>query len=214
LSLSAFSGQRPDCGVKATYTGFMSSRVWLSVVVAAALIAGACGDPPDREIQQAQGAIDAARAAGADQFATTEFTAAEDALKRANDAVAQRDYRLALNHALDARERAQNAAKEAADHKATARSQAERALLDAMTALTDAHTNLRAAEAARAPSRVLGPARRIITDAEDAVQKARAAFDRGEYLVVKEMTALPTARLQGAAHDLDAATPAGNRRRR
>ena len=73
----------------------------------------ACGDPPDKEMQQAQGAIDAARAAGADQYARDEFTAAEDALKRAHEAVDQRDYRQALNNALDARERAQTAAKEA-----------------------------------------------------------------------------------------------------
>ena len=57
-------------------------------------------------MQQAQGAIDAARAAGADQYAREEFTAAEDALKRSHEAVAQRDYRQALNTALDARERA------------------------------------------------------------------------------------------------------------
>ena len=71
----------------------------------------ACGgEPPDKEMQQAQGAIDAARAAGADQYAHEEFAAAQEALTHANEAVEQRDYRLALNHALDSRERAQNAA--------------------------------------------------------------------------------------------------------
>src|SRR5215470_14405074 len=93
-------------------------RVPRSVAVLAALAAltaAACGDPPDKEIQQAQGAIDAARAAGADVYAHDEFAAAEQALKNANDAVAQRDYRLALNHALDARDRAKTAATQAAD---------------------------------------------------------------------------------------------------
>src|ERR1041384_1104727 len=81
-------------------------------IVAAVLMAG-CGDPPNKEMDQAQGAIDAARAAGADRYAATEYTAATDALKRAQDAVAQRDYRQALNEALDSREHAQNAAREA-----------------------------------------------------------------------------------------------------
>jgi hypothetical protein len=189
-------------------------RLLLSVAFVAALIGAACGDPPDKEIQQAQGAIDAARAAGADQYATAEFTAAQEALKRANDAVAQRDYRLALNHALDARERAQNAAKEAADRKTTARSEAERALLDAMTALNDAHTKLRAAETARAPAKTLSAARRVITDGEDTVQKARAAFDGGDYLTAKTTMAETTERLKATAHDLEAATPSSNRRRR
>src|SRR5262249_57570335 len=100
-------------------------RLLLSVAVAAALMGAACGDPPDKEIQQAQGAIDTARAAGADQYATAEYTAAQEALKRANDAVEQRDYRLALNYALDARERAQNPAKEAPDTNTTAPSPTE-----------------------------------------------------------------------------------------
>ena len=77
----------------------------------------ACGEPPDKEMHQAQGAIDAARAAGADTYAPDEFKAAVDALARAQDAVAQRDYRLALNNALDSRERAQNAARMGADRQ-------------------------------------------------------------------------------------------------
>ena len=42
--------------------------------------------------------------------------------KSAQDAVAQRDYRLALNYALDSRDRAQRAAKEAASQQAMLRS--------------------------------------------------------------------------------------------
>ena|SRR5436190_20496744 len=192
-------------------------RVLHSVAVVAALAAlmgAACGDPPDKEIQQAQGAIDTARAAGADLYATTEYSAAQDALKRANEAVEQRDYRLALNNALDARERAQNAAKEAADRKTTARSEAERALLDAMTALNDAHTKLRAAETAHAPPKLLTTARHVITDGEDTVQKAREAFDNQDYLGVKTTVSGMTGRLKAAAGELEAAAPGSNRRRR
>jgi hypothetical protein len=60
-------------------------------------------------MDQAQGSIDAARAAGADRFATEQYGAAVKALQNAQDAVALRDYRLALNYALDARDRAQRA---------------------------------------------------------------------------------------------------------
>src|SRR2546430_13034827 len=54
------------------------------------------------------------------------FSAATEALKNAHAAVEARDYRLALNYALDARDRAQAAARDAADRKATARSDADR----------------------------------------------------------------------------------------
>src|ERR687887_2904186 len=120
--------QEPTAG--SSYTPFMlvGRRFARSFALAAALTAAACGDPPEKEMQQAQGAIDAARAAGADDYANEELTAAQAALKRANDAVEQHDYRLALNNALDARERAQNAAKQAADGKAVARTEAEHTL--------------------------------------------------------------------------------------
>lgn len=189
-------------------------RVLLSLAVVAALAGAACGTPPDKEIQQAQGAIDAARSAGADQYAHDEFAAAEDALKRAHDAVTDRDYRLALNNALDARERAQNAIKEATDKKAAARATAERQLLDTMTALNDARAKLRAAETARAAPRVLAAARREIAASEDAVQKARAAFDGGDYPEVVRMSGEITARLRTVVSNLGAVPAAPARRRR
>ena len=50
------------------------ASVWVTLL----FVAG-CADPPSKEMDQAQGAIDAARAAGADQYATTGLTAAERA---------------------------------------------------------------------------------------------------------------------------------------
>ena len=102
-------------------------------------------------MDQAQGAIDAARAAGADRYATEEYQAAVEALKQAQEAVTQRDYRLALNHALDSRERAQTAAKEAAGQQVTLRSGAERRLGEVTAMLAQANQRLAAAESARAP---------------------------------------------------------------
>src|SRR5207302_905741 len=67
------------------------TRWWLPALLIAALFAAACGDPPDKEMDQAQGAIEAARAAGADRYATTEYAAANDALTRARLAVTGRD---------------------------------------------------------------------------------------------------------------------------
>ncbi|PYR32924.1 MAG: hypothetical protein DMF92_00505 [Acidobacteria bacterium] len=189
-------------------------RFGLAAAVVASLTVGGCGAPPDKEIDQAQGAIDAAGAAGADQYAHEEFLAAQEALKHAHEAVDARDYRLALNHALDSREHAQSAAKEAADHKAMARSEAERALGDITAVLTATHAKLKAAETARAPAKTLAEARRVIADTEGAVQKARAAFDRGDYLAVPVTIAGVTRRLAVTAHSLDAvAVPAVKRRR-
>jgi hypothetical protein len=188
-------------------------RLVVSLAVLAAVAGAACGDPPDKEMQQAQGAIDAARAAGADQYAREEFAAAEDALKRSHDAVAQRDYRQALNTALDARERAQAAAKESADRKAIARTDATTALAGADAALHDSRARLKAAETARLPGRSLAAARRAIDNGESAVQKARTAFDQGDYPAAISTARSVPAQLGPATHDLEAAATTGGRRR-
>jgi len=189
-------------------------RFGLAALVVASVMIGGCGAPPDKEIQQAQSAIDDAVATGAGQYAPEELLAAQEALKHAHEAVDQRDYRLALNHALDSREHAQSAAKEAADRKAMARLEAERALADATKALVAARAKLKTAETARKPARTLAEARRVIADTEGTVQKARAAFDRGDYPTVFAAMKDTTARLLVTVHSLDsAAGPAVKRRR-
>ena len=190
-------------------------RVVLSLAILAATLTGtACGDPPDKEMQQAQGAIDAARAAGADRYAPAEYVAAQAALKRATEAVEQRDYRLALNHALDARERAQAAAKEAADHKATARTDAEHAITQVSSTLNEAHARLKATEAGHAPPKTAADARREIEAGDAAVQEARTAFDHADYLGALDALQGVTARLRASTHDLEPAAPPPPRRRR
>jgi hypothetical protein len=190
-----------------------SVRVVAALLALCVALAGAaCGDPPDKELQQAQSAIDAARTAGAEQFARDEFTAAQDALKRANDAVAQHDYRLALNNALDARERAQNAAKEAAEGSRATREKVERALADAAAALADARARLKAAESARVSAKRLTAARRKIDDGDIALQKARTNFDRGEYAAAIDASTRITADLHAAARDLASAASPTRRR--
>jgi hypothetical protein len=188
-------------------------RFLLSCAIAAAMAGAACGDPPDKEMQQAQGAIDAARAAGADQYAREEFTAAENALKKSHEAVEQRDYRQALNAALDAREQAQAAAKESVNKKATARADATKALADADAALHNARARLKAAETAHVPTRSLTIGRKAIDNGENAVQEARAAFDKEDYLATIDKARPVPAHLTTAAHDLDAAASATGRRR-
>ena len=156
-------------------------RVAQVVALGLALVMTACGEPPNKEMHQAQGAIDAARAAGADQYAADELAGAVRALEQANAAAAQRDYRLALNHALDSRELAQNAAREAATERAAARSRAERLLADVTTALATAMSRLEAAEGVKLPKNALAGPRDEIATVQKAVQEAGAALGREDY---------------------------------
>ena len=140
------------------------------------LFVAACSAPPQKEIDMAQGAIDAARAAGGEQYAAEEYAAATAALQDAHDAVGQRDYRLALTRALDAHDRAQDAARGAADGKARARGEVEAATAAAAAAVAQIQRRIEAAEAAKVPPRELASAHKLHADAEKAVQEARTAI--------------------------------------
>jgi hypothetical protein len=188
------------------------SMVFLFMFAAATSLA--CGHPPDKEMQQAQGALDAARFLGAEQYAREEFTAAQDALKHANEAVALRDYRLALNHALDSRERAQMAAKMAADGKAVARVNADRAISRAAATLDTLRARISAAEASRTPPRGLAKARRVVADAHSKVQEARTVYEQGDYLTATSTAQAITELILAATKELDPPTTSSPRRRR
>src|SRR6266850_6849790 len=184
----------------------------LSACIVAAVLVTACGDPPNKEMDQAQGAIDAARAAGADRYATSEYTAATDTLKRAQDAVAQRDYRQALNEALDSREHAQNAAREAADTKAQVRIEVERDMAQIAALIAQANTRLAAAARSRAPRRVLDGPRSDLAAVDESVQKAGAAMRADDYLAAKAALQGVKERIQQAMRALG--TPAVQSSRR
>lgn len=149
-----------------------ASVAWLLT----ALLACACGSPPHKEMDQAQGAIDAAKAAGAEKWAPTEYAAAQTALNQANEAVAQRDYRLALNHALESREQAQNAARTAADTRARLRGDTERALADVTSLIVQTRNRLSTLPPARA-RRV----RQALAVHGEEVQKAGKAIQAEDY---------------------------------
>jgi hypothetical protein len=189
-------------------------RTALSFIMVAALAALACGDPPEKEMQQAQGAIDAARAAGADEYASAEFTAAQAALKRANDAVAQRDYRQALSYALDARERAQDAARAAADGKAAARSKAESSIIALSADVKQLESRLKAAEAAHVAPRDLRDVRAVEQDARNALQEAGTALAKGDYKGATDAVAGQTPRVKAAIKAVETTPARASRKRR
>jgi len=191
---------------------FRRSFVAITLVLLAFSSFACGGDPPDREIQGAQNAIDQARAAGADRYAVEEYNAAVDALKNAHLAVDQRDYRLALNNALDSKERAENSLKLAIDGKAAARSAAEKALTGATQAITAADTKLKAS-ATRASTRALADARDALEEAQKHVQEARTAFDGGDYYAALSAASAAAQSAKAASERIEVG-PAGTTPRR
>ena len=190
-------------------------RVVRRLALITAILSAGCAEPPHKEMNQAQGAIDAARAAGADRFAAGELTAAQDALKRSDEAAAAGDYRQALNHALDSRERAQNAAKLAVEGRADARGQAERAIAEVATLLARSLSQLKDADVARLNARELKGPRAVVAAAEAKLQKARTALKAEDYPGVTTALNGAAAELQAALTQIDAAaSPRSSPRKR
>lgn len=168
-------------------------------LLCALLFCAGCSEPPQKEMSEAQGAIDAARAAGAEQYAADAYRAATTALKESQDAVQQRDYRLALSRAIDASQRAQEAAKLAADGMARARSEAEVAITDAANALQQLEARIKAAEAVRVPARDISDSAKAAAEGQDILQKARASLAARDYVAasttVEDVAARITAQI-------------------
>jgi hypothetical protein len=151
-----------------------------AILLCTAVLAVACSEPPNKELDRAQGALDAARAAGAERYAPQEFLAATGALAEAHEAVNQRDYRLALSLAVDANERALAAAREAAAARARIIGERERALADTAAALKELQARIAAAEKTRVPARDIKAARGVADAAAQALQEARTLLGKDD----------------------------------
>jgi hypothetical protein len=188
------------------------------IAICAVFLSVACSAPPQKEIDRAQGAIDAARAAGAEQYAPEPFEAATTAMQQTHEAVQQRDYRLALSRVTDANERALEAARQAANGKARARVEAEAAINHLAATIRQIDERLKAAETSRLTAREMDAARRARANADQKLQEARAALNAGNYLAaIAAAKGLPdqiTAEIRTLNEAIELKTGRGGRKRR
>ena len=152
----------------------------LPLIVSLLLVLAGCSGPPQKELDQARDALAAAKAAGADRYAPAEYSAAASSLDKANAAVDQRDYRQALNYALDSRQRAVEAERLAPEGKARAKSATEALYGTVASSTNRLQTALRTAETA-APPKALRAGQAVLKEARAHLQKASAAITAGNF---------------------------------
>jgi uncharacterized membrane protein YgaE (UPF0421/DUF939 family) len=154
-----------------------------------ALLAIACAAPPNKELDQARAAIAAARAAGAERFSPTEIATADRELKLASEAVAARDHRLALNHALESLEQAELAARSATETRARLRRDGEQSIAESTALIASTRARLDGPKAAQIPRRTRQAARQTLTELEKALQEADAALRKEDFKAAEPMLA-------------------------
>lgn len=163
-------------------------RSALALVCVVGTLAG-CAAPPTKELSQAEGAIVAARAAGAATYAADELRAAEDTLARANTDVTARDFRAALGHALDASARAQVAATVAVEQRVKSRLAADQTLDDFASLIEKLDAALATSEAKRVPAPARRRAAAAVATALAALRAAREAVERDDLPVLRAIPA-------------------------
>ena len=185
------------------------AATWLCALLA--LAAAGCADPPTKEIDQAQAAIEVAVSGGAERFAEADLAAARTALVQARDSVAQREYKLALGHALDSRERAQTAARHAVEARDALKRDTQASLAEVMALQARAQRLIATAGpgAARTRARRARPEHARLTTR---VQEARALVEQGDD--VKAATVLPALKmdLTSLVQELEGASAAQSSR--
>jgi len=167
------------------------------------LAAAGCSAPPQKEIDQAQAAVDLARTSGAETYAAEEYAAAVGGVAKARAAVDQRDYRQALSYAIDSRQRAQNAVRQAAAGKVEAKSATEASLAAVSSELIQIEDRLKAAETARVPAKELRAPRALLTDVRKGLQEARTEIGAENYAKAGEILTTVRKKLDDAGHDVE-----------
>ena len=174
-------------------------------------MATGCSAPPQKEIDQAQAAVDQARTAGADKFAPEEYAAATAGLQKAQAAVDQRDYSQALSFAIDARQRAQNAIRQAAEGKKRAQRAVEALYGEAATRANKLQALLRTAEAGRVKPKELREPRAALAKARKVLQEASAGITLGNYEDASKSLTEVRRKLDAAIHDVESISPRASR---
>ena len=156
----------------------------ISLFVAVAVLAG-CDDPPTAELDAAKQALDTARNADAERFASSEYSAAQRAYSEAETTTnteAERfflfkDFEQARAQIADAKTKAMRAESSAEAEKKRQRESAEAAIAAARDAIAAAYTSLEEAPSGKGTEADIEELRAELSTADADLDAAEAAVD-------------------------------------
>jgi hypothetical protein len=159
----------------------------LFIVPVFLLILG-CGGEPTKELADAKGALESARAAEADIYAPDLFAQAENSIAEAENLIAQKKYGEAKKLLMDAKNVAETAAAQAVTNKDNTKTEVE----DYLAAIDQGMKQLNETQDL-AKQWGIPKKQRELADELAAwnanVDKARAEYDAGNYSSAKELAA-------------------------
>ena len=168
-------------------------KFMLPLLLGLAMIAVGCAKPPQADIQAAKAAVDAARQAGADDYAKTSLKEAEDA-NAALDAELQaqekkfalfRSYKQATTLAADVKAKAEKAATDATAGKEQAKNEATQLITEAKKMRDEANGLLANAPAGKGSKADIDAMKSDLQGVETQIAAADQAFNEGRYIEAK-----------------------------
>jgi len=193
----------------------MKTRVIAIVMLAIVLVfLAGCSKPPQMEMQNANVALQAAKAAEAEQYAPTAYRAAMDSLNAANAAKQQQDSKFALFRGygkskemfVKAEVAAKQAEAQAKTEKERVKQEVTQLLAQAQAALDSANVMLKKAPRGKGSKVDLAMITNDLTAATAARDDAMADFNAGKYLSARSKTTAVIQRVQRIQQELAAAS--------
>ncbi|MEW6671635.1 MAG: hypothetical protein AB1427_08020 [Thermodesulfobacteriota bacterium] len=159
-------------------------------VTVIAMLAG-CSQPPKQEVDAANAALQAAVAAGAEQYAAAELKAAQDLSAKLNGEMEKKDYKAAKQTAVEMKDAADKAKAAAEAEKAKAKEAATAGAAEVKQGLEKAKGLVAEAAKMKLPADLLKPIQEQLAAAEAgageldgmvAAEKFKEAADKGAQL--------------------------------
>ena len=171
----------------------MKWTVRLMVLVALVGVVAGCSKPPTQEMEAAKAKLEAARTAQADQYAPTEWQAAQDAMNAADQEITAQNAKMALMRnykqakalvatADDAAGKAQEAA---VAGKEKMKGEAEQLIANATAAIDSSQALMKKAPRGKETKADLDLIQGDIDAAQSSLQEAQTAMTQTDYITAK-----------------------------
>lgn len=146
-----------------------------------------CAKPPKAEIDAAEAALKSATEAGAGKYASAKYKEASDMLSKAKKEVENKKYKEALQSAITAKTKAEEAKTEAEANKTKAKGEVETLLVEAGKSITNAKAKVDSiAKALKIPADKLQPIKDELANLDKALEEGKTANSSGDYITAKE----------------------------
>jgi DNA repair exonuclease SbcCD ATPase subunit len=159
----------------------MRSVLNFCLILGFTLAVAGCAKPPQLELDAANAALAAAKAAEADVYAPDTFRSASTAMNEANAKVETKDYEGAKASAIQAKETADRAKSEADTNKQQTRDEAQAVINRVSPGLDDARTSLSSAPSGKGADEDLAQLSADLGQAEANLNDARSNLSSGKF---------------------------------